>query len=214
LASPSTSTSVSKARLPRAFFANDTRAVARNLLGACLVRVLPDGTQLSGMIVETEAYRPDDSASHSFRGRTERNAAMFLHPGTAYVYFVYGMHDCFNIVTEPAGVAAAVLVRALEPREGIEVMRANRSRAGRTVRDIDLCRGPARLCQALGIDRTFNGYDLCRRGGALFVTRGAAIPDELVRTSPRVGVSGDARAIAAEWRWFIAGNPFVSGRST
>jgi DNA-3-methyladenine glycosylase len=197
------------ARLPRSFYDRDTRTVARELLGMCMVRVLVDGQRLSGIIVEAEAYRPDDPASHSFRGKTERTAPMFMRPGRAYVYFTYGMHYCFNVVTEPEGVAAAVLIRALQPQEGIDVMRANRA-AGKFLRDVDLCRGPGRLCQALQIDRAFSGYDMQQRGSALFIERGPAIPNPQVRTSPRIGVSGSVVAKSIAWRWFVADNLFVS----
>lgn len=196
-------------RLPRSFFARDTRVVARELLGMKLVRLLPDGTRLSGRIVETEAYRPGDAAAHAFRGRTDRNAPMFMRPGTAYVYFTYGMHFCFNVVTEAAGVPAAVLVRALEPVEGLDQMRARQPH----LRDRDLCRGPGRLCQALEIDRAFSGYDMQQRSSALFVVRGLPIPGAQVTVTPRIGVSGDEAARAALWRWSVAGSPSVSGRA-
>jgi DNA-3-methyladenine glycosylase len=198
------------AKLPRGFFARDTRLVARALLGMRLVRLLPDGTRLSGRIVETEAYRPGDAAAHAYRGRTARNASMFLVPGAAYVYFTYGMHFCFNVVTEAEDTPAAVLVRALAPLEGIEWMRQNRTGRAKPVADRDLCRGPARLCRALGIDRAFDGYDLCRREARLFLELDEAVPDDRVSVSPRVGVGGDAQARAAEWRWFTAGDPHVS----
>lgn len=197
-------------RLPRSFFAQDTRVVARHLLGMRLVRILPGGQRLSGIIVETEAYRPDDPASHGYRRKTARNTPMFMRPGTAYVYFTYGMHYCFNAVTEPAGVAAAVLVRAIEPREGIDVMRTQRRAGGKPVHDVDLCRGPGRLCQALQIDRSFSGYDMQQRNSLLFVERDTAITGEQVCTSPRIGVSGGTSAVKLPWRWFIAGNAYVS----
>lgn len=194
-------------RLPRAFFARDTRRVARDLLGMVLVRVRADGARLSGRIVETEAYRPGDAASHAFRGRTARNAPMFMRPGTAYVYFTYGMHFCFNVVTEADGLAAAVLVRALEPLDGLAHMRA----ALPHLKDRDLCRGPARLCRALGIGREFNGYDLQQRGSRLFIAEGAPVSEAEVRATPRIGVRGDAAARAALWRWYVADSACVSG---
>ena len=206
-------------RLPRHFFARDTRRVARELLGAVLVRILPGGARLSGRIVETEAYCPGDSAAHAFRGRTARNAAMFMRPGTAYVYFTYGMHFCFNVVTESEGAPAAVLIRALEPLQGVELMRAHRARpvspeplplSRGAAGDRDLCRGPARLCQALQIDRAFDGADLCGRGAALFLERGQSVPDGRVRASARIGVRGEPAALSVEWRWFVAGCPYVS----
>ncbi|HEY3340598.1 MAG TPA: DNA-3-methyladenine glycosylase [Anaerolineae bacterium] len=204
------------APLPRSFYARDTRIVARDLLGAHLVRVLPDGTRLSGIIVETEAYRPADQASHAHRGRTERNAAMFLAPGTAYVYFTYGMYYCLNIVTEEEGIPAAVLIRALEPLEGIAVMqkfRDMRPNHNRPIPPHDLCRGPARLCMALAIDGQLNAYDMFQRESVLFVERGATLLDSQVGTSARIGVFGDDTALAAEWRWFVAENAFVSHTS-
>src|SRR6478752_6935252 len=130
------------------FYARNPVAVAQDLVGATL---LVDG--VGGPIVETEAYAHDDPASHSFRGRTPRNAAMFGPPGRAYVYLVYGMHWCFNVVSAPEGAGQAVLVRALEPLEGLELMRRRRSRTD----ERELCRGPGRLTQALGITRAHDG---------------------------------------------------------
>ena len=203
------------ARLSRSFFGRDTRIVARDLLGMLLVRVLDDETRLSGRIVETEAYRPGDAAAHAYRGQTPRNAPMFMRPGTAYVYFTYGMHYCFNVVTEATGVPAAVLVRAVEPVEGLEIMRLNRTRTGSATPppDRDLCRGPARLCQALQIDRAFTGYDMLQRGSRLFMERGRPVGDKQVQVSPRIGVTGDEMAVKIEWRWLVKGSPFVSHHS-
>jgi DNA-3-methyladenine glycosylase len=135
---------------------------------------------------------------------------MFMQPGVAYVYFIYGMHYCFNVVTEAAGAPAAVLVRALEPVEGLEIMRRNRARLNHAPADRDLCRGPARLCQALQIGRAFSGYDMLQAESPLFIERGKPVADDKVRASPRIGVKGDESARAAEWRWLIADNPFVS----
>ncbi len=204
------STVEERRRLPRSFFARDTRLVARDLLGMRLVRVLENGARLSGIIVETEAYRPGDAAMHAYRKQTPRNAPMFMQPGVAYVYFIYGMHYCFNVVTERAGVPAAVLVRALEPAEGLAIMRSRRARPDHAPADRDLCRGPARLCQALAIDRTFSGYDMLQAGSRLFIEHGRRIPDERVRVSSRIGVTGDEVARSVEWRWLIADSPFVS----
>ena len=204
-------------RLARSFFARDTRNVARELLGARLVRVLDHGTKLIGRIMEVEAYCPGDTASHGYRRQTERNAAMFARPGTAYVYFTYGMHYCFNIVTESEGVPAAVLIRALEPVAGIDEMLKNRSshiaHPVHSVKTRDICRGPARLCQALLINRAFNGYDMHQPNSTLYVERGRPYPADQVFASPRIGVRGDAQAVSVQWRWYVAGNPFVSGSS-
>jgi DNA-3-methyladenine glycosylase len=191
--------------LPRAFFARDTRLVARDLLGMTLVRMMDDGTRLSGRIVETEAYRPDDRAAHSFRGETARTAPMFGEAGLAYVYFTYGMHYCFNVVTEETGIGAAVLIRALEPLEGIEHMRTHYP-----INLRNLCRGPARLCKAMQIDRAFSGCDMLQNDSKLFIEQGEAIDDAHIATSPRIGVSGDELAKTIAWRWFISDSVFVS----
>jgi DNA-3-methyladenine glycosylase len=193
-------------RLSRDFFARDTLAVARELLGQRLVRVL-DGARLSGRIVEVEAYvGEEDQACHARCGRTERNAPMYGPPGHAYVYFVYGMHHCLNVVTGREGYPAAILIRALEPLEGIEGMRARRG--GRP--DRQLTSGPARLCQALEVDRQFDGADLCAPDALLFLERDAAIPANAVAASPRVGVRGNEVAITIPWRFYIRDNRYVS----
>ena len=192
-------------RLPRAFYRRDTLAVARDLLGQRLVRV-SKGVRVAGRIVEVEAYDgARDSASHAHRGPTERNASMFGPPGHAYIYFIYGMHHCFNVVTEPEGHGAAVLVRSLEPVEGIEGMRARRGgREGRA-----LANGPAKLCYALAIDRTLDGADLVE-GEVLWIEREEAVPEERVARGPRVGVRGDEWAVSVPWRFWIEGNPCIS----
>lgn len=176
---------------------------------------MSDGTVLAGVIVETEAYLGvSDAASHAFGGRrTPRNEAMYGPPGTAYVYFTYGMHFCCNVVCANPGVPQAVLLRALEPIAGLEVMRRHRAARRRgQVPDTDLCSGPARLCQALGLDRAFNGADLLGRS-ALRIVRAPRGPldDEQVGRSPRIGVD-----YAGEWarrplRWFVRGSAHVSG---
>ncbi|MFL7790541.1 MAG: DNA-3-methyladenine glycosylase [Anaerolineae bacterium] len=195
-------------RLGRDFFARDTLAVARELLGQRLVRVL-EGKRLSGRIVEVEAYvGEEDQACHARSGRTERNASMYGLPGCAYVYFIYGMHHCLNVVTEQEGFPAAVLVRALEPLEGIDVMRARRG--GRT--EVELVSGPARLCQALAIDRQFDGADLCESDADLFIEQEEGVPGGAVVTGPRVGVRGDDAALAALWRFCVRDSRYVSRR--
>jgi DNA-3-methyladenine glycosylase len=193
-------------RLSRDFFARDTLAVARDLLGQRLVRVL-DGARLSGRIVEVEAYvGEEDQACHARCGRTERNAPMYGPPGHAYVYFVYGMHHCLNVVTGREGYPAAALIRALEPLEGIEVMRARRG--GRP--DAQLTSGPARLCHALDIDRRFNGTDLCAPDALLFLEENAPMPDEAIATGPRVGVRGGETAVTIPWRFCVRDSQHVS----
>jgi DNA-3-methyladenine glycosylase len=193
-------------RLGWDFFARNTLTVARELLGRRLVRLL-DGDRLSGRIVEVEAYvGEDDQASHARFGRTQRNAAMYGPPGRAYVYLVYGVHHCLNVVTGREGYPAAVLIRALEPLEGIEGMRARRG--GRS--DLLLTSGPGRLCQALAIARRFDGVDLCAPEALLFVEVGACVPDDAVAAGPRVGVRGDEVAITTPWRFYLRDSPHVS----
>jgi DNA-3-methyladenine glycosylase len=193
-------------RLQRDFFARDTLTVARELLGQRLVRILGD-MRLSGYIVEVEAYiGEDDQASHAHPGRTARNATMYGPPGHAYVYLIYGMHHCLNIVTDREGYPAAILLRALEPLEGIPLM--ERQRGHRPV--TQLTNGPARLCQALAIDRRLDGADLCAPDAPLFVERGIFVPDEDIVTGPRVGVRGDETALTVPWRFYIRDNSYVS----
>ncbi|MFN8232810.1 MAG: DNA-3-methyladenine glycosylase [Actinomycetota bacterium] len=188
-------------RLPRSFYGRSVIEVARDLLGRVLVRDLPDGTRLAVRLVETEAYRQDDAASHSFGGRTPRNATMFGSPGHLYVYFTYGMHHCMNAVTGSPEGASAVLLRAAEPLRGIDEMRLRRG--GRDL--LELCRGPARLCQALGIDRALDGSDLVR-GGPVWIGTGS--PARSVVTTPRIGIRRDAER---PWRFVDASSRFVSG---
>jgi DNA-3-methyladenine glycosylase len=190
--------------LPRSFFARAAPEVAREILGHVLVRQFHDDL-LIGRIVEVEAYRgADDPASHAYRGRTPRNAVMWGPPGHAYVYFTYGNHFCLNLVTESVGQAAAVLLRALEPRQGIPQMQQHRGVDAVTA----LCSGPGKLTQALGITRTLNGHDLCRRG-PLFVAWGdPAEPDE-VTIGPRIGIRTGADKA---WRFYLAGHPCLSRR--
>jgi DNA-3-methyladenine glycosylase len=188
-------------RLPRAFYAQDTLAVARALLGQHVVRNYRS-QRLVGRIVEVEAYQGEsDSACHAAAGRTARNAVMYGPPGHAYVYFVYGMHFCLNAVTEPEGFPAAVLIRALQPLEGLAVM--HRLRPGAKGHDQALTDGPAKLCQALSIDRALNGADLVT-GFDLWLEEGAPPNPSQIETSPRIGIRGDERTLVAPWRFFVA----------
>jgi DNA-3-methyladenine glycosylase len=152
--------------------------------------------------VETEAYEPDDPASHAYRGRTARNAVMFGEPGHLYVYFTYGMHFCMNAVTGRAGEGMAVLLRAAEPIEGLDDMRARRAR--KKVRE--LCSGPAKLCQAFGVDRSFDGEDLVR-GSDLWISEGTPVARSLVVAGPRVGIRV---GLEHAWRFSVDGDPYVS----
>lgn len=193
-------------RLEPSFFYRDTLAVARDLLGRRLVRVL-DGCRLSGRVVEAEAYiGEDDLACHAARGRTRRTEVMYGPPGRAYVYFIYGMYHCLNVVTERDGFPAAVLIRALEPDEGIEAMREYRGRRN----DLELTNGPGKLCAALQIDRRLNGVDLSDHG-ELFLEEGEPVATERVTTSPRIGLNVPGWAADVHWRVFVADSPFVLG---
>lgn len=170
--------------LPHSFFARPTLQVTRELLGARLVH-LENGIRLSGIITEAEAYVGEtDLANHARVGRTNRTAPMFNPPGYAYVYFTYGMHWMFNVTTEREGFPAAVLIRAIEPLEGVEIMAERRK--GRPQKD--WTNGPAKLTQALGIGPAYNSLDLCTPDGPLFFEPGEPIPDARVTTTPRVGL--------------------------
>jgi DNA-3-methyladenine glycosylase len=189
-------------KLPRAFYLRPALVVARDLLGRLLVRNLT-GRLLVGRIVEVEAYLGEhDPASHAYRGPTERNEVMFRAGGHLYVYFTYGMHFCSNVVTGPQGKARAVLLRAVEPLEGIDVMRKNRP--ARTD-DGNLANGPAKLCQAFAIGRKENGTDLL--GGDCYIARGEKVPPSAVAASMRIGVTAGRDKL---WRFSVAGNRFVS----
>jgi DNA-3-methyladenine glycosylase len=171
------------------------------LLGCVLERTLDDGQVLQGRIVETEAYDQTDVASHSYRGRTLRTDVMFGPAGHLYVYFTYGMHYCCNIVTGPDGHGAAVLIRALEPLRGQDAM--SRLRNGRDGHE--LMNGPAKLCQALAIDRALNGHDLTAAPLRLIVP--SRRPEEPVMQTTRIGIS---QGQDVPWRFYLSGNPNVS----
>lgn len=191
-------------KLPRAFYLQPTLDVARALLGMYLVRKTPTG-RLAGRIVEVEAYLGDlDPASHSYRGRTARNDVMFWKGGHLYVYFTYGMHFCGNVVTESEDVGRAILIRAVEPVEGIPVLVRHR---GTTPAGIEqLCNGPAKFCKAFSIGRRQNGVDLC--GTKIWIEqRGPQLAGELIGTSSRVGISAGKHH---RWRFFVKGSEFVS----
>lgn len=182
--------------LDRAFYNRDTLQVARELLGKRIVRRI-QGLQLSGIIMETEAYcGREDSACHAHRGKTKRNAVMFGEPGHAYVYFTYGMHYMLNFVTEAAGHPCAVLVRAIFPLTGIEEMQVRRRRQGK-----ELTNGPAKLCQAIGIDKSLDGLDLTE-GRELWVEEERIIPAKRIKTTPRIGIDYAApKDRVALWRF-------------
>ncbi|MFN7020324.1 MAG: DNA-3-methyladenine glycosylase [Phycisphaerales bacterium] len=212
-------------RLGRGFYSVGARRLARALIGTTLVRRLPTGETVAGVIVETEAYvGVRDRASHAFGGRrTARNESMYGPPGTAYVYFTYGMHHCFNVVCGLEGEPEAVLVRALEPIAGVETMRRLRMEAGgraakggqpgpARIAERDLCRGPGRLCRAAAIDRSLDGIDLTGDSAVWIVARACSGVEgyRKIERSARVGV-----AYAGAWadrplRYLAAGHPCVS----
>jgi DNA-3-methyladenine glycosylase len=186
------------------FYDRDTEIVARELLGAVLECRTNDGVA-SGRIVETEAYLGEhDLACHAAAGRTARTAPLYGRPGIAYVYFIYGMHWCFNTVTRSEGEPSAVLIRAIEPIAGLELMRSRRSRARR---DIELTNGPAKLCEALGIDARFNRAVLQRP--PLVIREGKPMSKTNVTITPRIGITH-----CADWplRWFVSDSPYVSAK--
>jgi DNA-3-methyladenine glycosylase len=188
--------------LARSFYARPALVVARALLGRDLVRMLPDGKVLRARIVECEAYRQDDPASHSFKGRTPTRETMFGPPGYLYVYVSYGMHFCMNVVTGRDGEGSAVLLRAAEPLEGMERMEEMRGLSAPRL----LCAGPGRLCQALGITREQDGTDLVN-GDQLVIERGRPVRDDAVVVGPRVGLTV---AMEQPWRFTIRGSRYVS----
>lgn len=188
--------------LPRDFYDRDTELVAREMLGMVLECQTPGGKS-SGIIVETEAYVGEhDPACHAAVGRTRRTEPLYGRPGLSYVYFIYGVHWCFNAVTRPEGLAGAVLVRAIEPLSGIELMKRRR---GHKVSGVNLTNGPGKLCSALGIDGAMNGLSLQR--GPLVMREGRSVGAGEIETTARIGITK-----AADWqlRFFLRGNPWVS----
>jgi DNA-3-methyladenine glycosylase len=197
-------------RMRRSELPCDTLELARFLIGKIVARDLPEG-RLSGRIVEAEGYPPGDPAGHHFRGQTKRNRSLFLRHGHVYVYFNYGMHFMLNISSEKVGIGGGVLIRAIEPLEGIELMEKNR----KTTRLFDLTRGPGRVAAALQIDRTLDGLDLFANGpiwlGVLKRTRSTeklSATDGTVGTTVRIGITHWAEKL---FRFYERGNPFVSG---
>ena len=191
--------------IPRTFYDRDPIAVARELVGKLLVRVTPDAI-CRGRIVETEAYLAQrDSACHASRGLNRKNATMFGPPGHAYVYVIHARH-CLNFVTEAEGRPSAILIRAIEPLAGIDRMQVRRG----TKRLLDLARGPARLCEALDVDRRLDGHDLTI-GRELWVAEDPDLHGEPLRIlkSPRIGVTSAHHRLL---RFYLSGSPFVSGR--
>jgi len=194
-------------KLPREFYTRpNVVTIARDLLGKLLVVPAADGTRVSGTIVEAEAYQgPADRAAHSYGGRrTKRTETMYKIGGTAYVFFVYGMYNQFNVVTNVIDFPHAVLIRALEPVEGIEWMRERRHAQP----DRNLTNGPGKLCIALGIDRSFDGTDL--RGKQAWIEHGETLSSRRIASGPRIGIDYAEDWVDKPWRFWIKGNEFVS----
>ncbi|MDD3981479.1 MAG: DNA-3-methyladenine glycosylase [Spirochaetales bacterium] len=199
-------------RLAKDFYARDALCVAKDLLGKLIVRIL-DGQVLSAMIVETEAYMgTDDKAAHFFGGRrTPRVEVIYGEPGFSYVFFIYGMHHCFNVVTGSKGIPQAVLIRAAQPVSGLDLMARNRfgmthAQLGRK-QLVQLTNGPGKLCQAMGIDRGCNGMDLC--SNELFFTDYPCDAFE-IGSSRRIGIEYAQEAREYPWRMYIRDNCYVS----
>lgn len=189
-------------KLPRSFYLGSTLRIAKALLGKDIVRNYR-GKKLIGRIVEVEAYRGSvDPASHAYRGRTKRNEVMFWQGGHLYVYFTYGMHFCANVVTRAEGIGEAILIRAVEPVEGTEVMRRLRGRAGE---NFNLTNGPAKFCEAFDIRRPQNGADLV--GNRVYLLPGERIPMSKIRATTRVGIQNGTEK---KWRFYVKQNPWVS----
>jgi DNA-3-methyladenine glycosylase len=201
------------ARVGRRFYRQSAEQLAAALLGQVLVRLDEQGRRLAGRIVETEAYLgTEDLAAHTAGGRrTPRNASMYLDGGHAYVYFTYGMHYCMNVVADSAETPTACLIRALQPVEGIDIMRANRAAkiTADRLRETDLCSGPAKLCQALGIDRTLDGEDMVT-SERLFIERGREVPPDAILRTTRVGVAYAGCWADKPLRFCLAGSGHVS----
>lgn len=188
-------------RLSRASLPSDSADLARFLIGKTIVRKI-GRNRISGRIVETEAYPPGDRSGHAYRGQTASNQSLFLHRGLAYVYFIYGTSYMLNVTAEAPGIGAGVLLRAIEPLEGINLMK----RVRKTDKLTDLARGPGRLAAALQIDQRLDGIDLCADGPLWLGTAVREIAH--VRTARRIGIT---REVGRLLRFFEAGNPFVSG---
>lgn len=190
------------AALTRRWFDRPSVTVAPALIGRHLVRRFPDGSHARVRLVETEAYRSDDPASHSFRGPTARNRTMFGPPGRLYVYLIYGLHHCLNVVTGGPEQASAVLLRAAEPLENLPTMEGNRGVTDARA----LCRGPGRLAQALAVDRSFDGIDLLT-SDVLWIEPGAPVPPSRLEVTARVGISV---ATDRQWRWLESGSRWTT----
>lgn len=184
------------------FLSQTAPVVAKALLGSCLERTFEDGSKALVKIVETEAYDQTDVASHSYNGMTPRTEVMFGEPGNLYVYFTYGMHYCCNIVVGPKGHGAAVLIRAVEPVAGLD----NLLKFRKASKDVDLTNGPAKLCQALSINKELNGHDLNKEPLKLELKLSETDPKDITETT-RIGIS---KGKDIKWRFYITDNKYIS----
>jgi len=193
--------------LPESFYAGEVTEVARHLLGKRLVRQL-NGVRISGIIIETEAYRgEEDLACHARSGKTQRTAVMYGRPGHAYIYFTYGMHWLLNAVCGAEGFPAAVLIRAIQPMEGLDIIASRR--AGR--KPSEWCSGPARLCQALKIDKALNGTWLCEEESSLWIEDAFTIPDKNIKMTPRIGLNSTPEPwLSKPWRYVAGTSEYFS----
>lgn len=209
--------------LPREFYARDTLLVSKELLGKILVCVdKKDGRVMRARIVETEAYvEKGDKACHGYKGKTARNAVMFGEPGHAYVYLIYGMYNCINFVTERSNYAAAVLIRSLEPLDGVDRMRENRAPPGKKqkvgekkpIKVKDIANGPGKLCMAMGLTKdVHNGADLCTKGSGVYVVDAPCVDNRDIVQTTRIGVDYAGNDALHPWRFYVKGNECVSKR--
>ena len=199
-------------KLPRKFYSRtDTVQIARELLGKLLVVPDDEGRRVSGMIVETEAYLGvEDRGAHSYGGRrTARNEVMYGLAGHVYVFFVYGMYYQFNLVTGPVDQPHAILIRGIEPIDGIDIMRERRG--SKAKKDRDLTSGPGKLAIAMGIDRSLNGADLL--GDRCWLEKYRSIPDDEIASGPRIGIDYAGEDALKPWRFWVDGNDYISGRT-
>jgi len=192
-------------KLERSFYERDTLDIARDLLGKYIIHDTPDG-KTSGKIVEVEAYvGSEDAASHAYNNRcTNRTKVMFGQGGIAYVYLIYGIYYCMNIVTNKEGYPEAVLIRGIEPIDGLDLMKKRR----KTDKLLNLCSGPGKLCSAMGISKAQNGIDLC--GENLYLLSGETLSPECIVTTPRINIDYAKDARNYPWRFIIKDNPFLS----
>lgn len=194
-------------KLSREFYERDGLVVAKELLGKTLVHESLEG-KTSGIIVEVEAYMgPGDAAAHTYKNlRSNRTQVIHGAGGYAYVYLIYGMYNCFNVVANVSGKPEALLIRALEPVEGIQLMATRRKAEGKNIRS--LCSGPGKLCQAMGITRVDNGIDLC--GDTIYILDNPPIVQDQISETPRINVDYAGEAVHYPWRYLMKDNPFIS----